>query len=225
MTERQGGLEMSVIETLRGSITSVGFASGHRFVIGDWRHSPIGPFADIMWALPDGRRVLLGEASAAAYIVSVYPFDDVRDQAVTAERDGRDYAIRSHGLELHLTIGLARLSLPPRPRRFTATVENWCARKLLDVRTYGTSPTGVVEWYRTRTARRVAAATASLNGADLGSLVPLERPLNFGFTDPPRQPSHVRLRVDLQRRPSPDDSKARRRCRPSGGRRRRAYGR
>lgn len=46
-------------ETLRGSITSLGFDSGHRFVIGDWRHSPIGPFADVMWALPDGHRVLL----------------------------------------------------------------------------------------------------------------------------------------------------------------------
>ena len=197
--ERQRGRRMPVIETLRGSITSVGFASGHRFVIGDWRDSPIGPFADLMWAQPDGHRVLLAEPAAAAHIVSVYPFDEVRDQAVRAERNGRIYTVRSDGLKLEMKIGLATLRLPPRPRSFTATVENWCARKLLDVRTHGTSPTGVVEWYRTRSARRVVTATASLEGVDLGALTPLDRPLGFGFTDPPRQPSHVKLRVDLQR--------------------------
>ncbi|WP_419554432.1 hypothetical protein [Candidatus Poriferisodalis sp.] len=104
------------METLRGSITSVGFASGHRFVIGDWPHSPIGPFADVMWARPDGKRVLLGEASATACIVSVYPFDEVLHQVVTAECDGRNYAVLSDGLELDMKIRLARLSLPPRPR-------------------------------------------------------------------------------------------------------------
>ncbi|MXY02138.1 MAG: hypothetical protein F4190_00940 [Acidimicrobiales bacterium] len=152
-----------------------------------------------MWALPDGRRVLLGDATVAAYVVSVYPFDEVRDQAVTAERAGRSYTARSHGLKLDMKIGLATLRPPPRPRWITATVENWCARKLLGVRTHGTSPTGVVEWYRTRSARRVVAATASLDRVDLGSLAPLDRPLGFGFTEPPRQPSHVRLRVDLRR--------------------------
>lgn len=197
--EWQSVAERPVIETLRGSITSVGFASGHRFVIGDWQRSPIGPFTDVMWAQPDGHRVLLGEASAAQYVNSVYPFDEVREQTITAGRDGRRYTVRTVGLELHIKFGLARLSLPPRPRWLTATVENWCARKLLGVRTYGSSPTGVVEWYRTRTARRVVAATAILNGTDLGVLAPLVRPLDFGFTDPPRQPSHVRLRVDLQR--------------------------
>ncbi len=199
MTAQGDQSEGRPIETLRGSIASVGFASGHRFVIGDWRRSPIGPFADIMWALPSGHRVLLAEAAAAAYIVSVYPFDEVRDQSVTAERDGRSYTVRSHGLKLDMKIGLATLRPPPRPRWITATFENWCARKLLDVRTHGTSPTGVVEWYRTRSARRVVTATACLEGVDLGALTPLDRPLGFGFTDPPRQPSHVRLRVDLQR--------------------------
>lgn len=188
------------METLRGSITSVGFDSGHRFVIGDWRRSPIGPFTDVMWAQPDGHRVLLAESAPAAYIVSVYPFDEVRLQAVRAERDGRSYTVRSDGLKLDMNIGLAMLRLPPRPRWITATVEHWCARKLLDVRTHGTSPSGVVEWYRTRSARRVVAATASLEGVDLGSFALLDRPLAFGFTDPPRQPSQVRLRVDLQHR-------------------------
>lgn len=108
---------MPVMETLRGSITSVGFASGHRFVIGDWRHSPIGPFADIMWAQPDGRRMLLAEPTAAAYIVSVYPFDEVRDQAVTADRKGRIYTVASDGLRLDMKIGVATLRWPTHRNR------------------------------------------------------------------------------------------------------------
>ena len=199
-----------MMETLRGSITSVGFASGHRFVVGDWQQSPIGPFADVMWARTDGKRILLGEAVAAAFVHSVYPLDEIRGEPVETERGGRSYTVRSGGLQLEMKIGLARLSLPPRPRKFTATVENWCARKLLDVCTYGISPTGVVEWYRTRSARRVVAATASLDGTDLGALAPLDRPLDFGFTDPPRQPSYVRLRVDLQRPQRPPSAPCRR---------------
>ncbi|WP_419842785.1 hypothetical protein [Candidatus Poriferisodalis sp.] len=188
-----------MIETLWGSITSVGFDSGHRFVIGDWQRSPVGPFADIMWALPDGRRVLLAETNAAEYVVSVYPFEEVRHQSVAAERHSRRYVVRSGGLILDMNLGVGALRLPPRPRQITATVENWCAHKLLNVHTHGTSPTGVTEWYRTSSARRVVAASASLEGNDLGTLAPLRRPLDFGFTDPPRTPSHVRLRVDLRR--------------------------
>ena len=191
--------EASPIETLRGSITSVGFASGDRFVIGDWQQSPIGPFADIMWAQPSGHRILLVDADAASYVDSVYPFPEIRHQRVTTEHDGRTYLVRSGDLELRLRFGVAVLRLPPRPRWLTATIENRVSRKLLSVDTYGVSPTGVVEWYRTRSARRVVAATASFGGTDLGALASLDRPLGFGFTDPPRLPSHVRLRVDLQR--------------------------
>ena len=187
------------METLRGSITSVGFGSGDRFVIGDWWQSPIGPFADIMWARPNGERILLADASAASYVDSVYPFPETRHQRVAAQRDGRTYLVRSGSLELRMRFGLAMLRPPPRPRWITATVENRISRALLGVDTYGVSPTGVVEWYRARSARRVVAATASVDGTDLGALASLDRPLGFGFTDPPRLPSHVRLRVDLLR--------------------------
>ena len=43
---------------LRGVVSSVGFASGDRFVIGHWILSPIGAFTDLMWATPDGVRHL-----------------------------------------------------------------------------------------------------------------------------------------------------------------------
>ena len=40
-----------------GRISSSGFASGDRIVIGDWEHSPLGSFTNVMWAKPDGTRV------------------------------------------------------------------------------------------------------------------------------------------------------------------------
>ncbi|WP_420640157.1 hypothetical protein [Candidatus Poriferisocius sp.] len=187
------------METLRGSITAVGFASGDRFVVGSWRTSPIGPFADVMWAQPDGSRVLLAPAHAADYITSVYPFEQVRHGVVEVSALRRRWEVRTAELVLSLQVGWAGVNLPPRPRRVTATVENWCARALLGVRTYGVSPTGVAEWYRTQRVVRVVQASAQLSGRDLGPLTRVTRPLGFGFTDPPQHPTHTTLRVDLRR--------------------------
>jgi hypothetical protein len=42
------------MDIFEGRITSCGFDSGDRIVIGMWESSPFGRFADIMWAKPDG---------------------------------------------------------------------------------------------------------------------------------------------------------------------------
>ena len=42
-----------------GEIAGVGSSSGVRVVVGHWRESPLGTFADVMLAEPDGTRVLL----------------------------------------------------------------------------------------------------------------------------------------------------------------------
>lgn len=188
-----------MIETLVGSITSVGFESGDRFVVGDWSASPIGAFADVMWARPDGSRVLLAAEAVAAYVTSVYPFDEVREQEVSAETEARRVTVRAGELCLSLELGRLAVPFPSRPRLVTATVENLCSSALLGVRTYGISPTGVVEWYRARSLRWLSAATASRAGQDLGSMEEVRLPLGFGFTDPPARPSQVVLRVDLDR--------------------------
>ena len=189
-----------MIETLAGSITSVGFASGHRFVVGHWPESPIGAFADIMWARPDGSRVLLAAEEAAAFVTSIYPFDEVSVQEVSVAVEARrQLTVRARELRLSLELGRLVVPFPPRPRLVTGTVENLCANALLGVRTHGVSPTGVREWYRVQSLRWVSEASASLHGESLGSMGTLRRPLGFGFTDPPRRPCRVVLRVDLNR--------------------------
>ena len=42
-----------------GQIFSSGFESGDRIVIGNWKYTPFGKFTDIMWAKPDGKKVLI----------------------------------------------------------------------------------------------------------------------------------------------------------------------
>ena len=187
-----------MIETLFGSITSVGFATGHRFVVGHWDSSPIGPFSDVMWADPKGRRVLVASPPAAEFVMSIYPFEEVRSCEVGVEVDGRRAVVNAGDLTLCYSLSKWVAPFPPRPRRVTATAENWLSRRLLGVSTYGTSPTGTTEWYRTRSLRWIVSASASLNGDDLGPMSQVDRPLGFGFTDPPRRPSQVNLRVDLK---------------------------
>ncbi len=65
--------------SVRGTISSAGFADGNRFVVGCWAESPLGPMADVMWGTPDGARVLLApSAEIAEFVTAIYDFDEVR---------------------------------------------------------------------------------------------------------------------------------------------------
>src|SRR5439155_19698470 len=102
-------------ETLAGHITSAGFASGHRFVVGTWETSPVGRLDDLMWAAPDGRRRLLASTPAATgYVAGVYGFDGVIVAPLVVDMHGRFLHLRAPaaGLELHLTGGRFSIGLP-----------------------------------------------------------------------------------------------------------------
>lgn len=163
-------------------------------MVGTWRDSPLGRFDDLMWAQPDGRRLLLtGTRHAADYVSGAYAFDEVVVGPLQVDLHGRSLGLVApgRGLELRLTGGPA-LRLPwPRPAWFTRWVEGPVARRLLGVNTYGVSPTGVREWYRAVSIRRVTAGRASVDGIDLGPLGPIDPPTGFGFSEPPRFPSMV----------------------------------
>jgi hypothetical protein len=163
-------------------------------VVGTWEHSPLGRLDDLMWARPDGRRLLLaGTQRAADYVSAAYGFDEVVVGPLRVDLHGRSLDLQApeRGLELHLTGGLG-LRVPwARPAWFTRWVEGPIARRLLGVNTYGVSPTGVREWYRAVSIRQVVAGWASLAGVDLGRLGPIDPPTGFGFSEPPRLPSMV----------------------------------
>jgi hypothetical protein len=162
-----------------------------------------------MWARPDGRRLLLAPTEEAArYVSGVYTFDDVVVGPLEVRLADRRLDLRADGLglELHLEGGRG-IAVPwPRPAWFTRWVEAPIARRLMGVRTYGVSPTGVEEWYRAVSYRRLVAGRASVDGRDLGALRAIDPPAGFGFSEPPRRPSMVGVHPLLahpRRRPGP----------------------
>lgn len=171
--------------------------SGDRFVVGHWTDSPLGPITDLMWATPQGeRRLLASTEEVTGFVSAVYGFDHVEVAALDVDADDHrlDLSAPDLGLELHLRAGPGWRIPFRRPAWFTRWVEGPVARRLLGVRTYGVSPTGVREWYRADVYRPVVEARASVEGRDLGQLRPLDPPVRFGFSEPPRRPSMVSVR-------------------------------
>ncbi len=76
-------------------------------------------------------------------------------------------------------------------------MEGPIARLLLDVETFGVSPTGVNEWYRSTGFRLVRAAHAAVAGNDLGAWGPARPALRVGFGEAPRFASIVELRTSV----------------------------
>ena len=162
-----------------------------------------------MWARPDGSRLLLAATpEATEYVGGVYGFDEVVVGPLRVSFDGRELHLHAPGLalELHLHGGRG-LSVPwPRPAWFTRWVEGPIAHRLLGVNTYGVSPSGVEEWYRAVSIRRILSGWASVGGRDFGRLGPIDPPAGFGFSEPPRFPTMVGVHPLLERpleRPHP----------------------
>src|SRR3954447_25239554 len=91
---------------LVGHIGAAGFASGDRVVIGAWTSGPVGPMTDVMWARPNGERVLLAPSDAAAeFIASVYRFERVDVVDVRGAWDGHTLAVDAGPLRVRLDAG------------------------------------------------------------------------------------------------------------------------
>jgi hypothetical protein len=184
---------------MKGVIAAAGFASGDRFVVGHWSDTPLGPITDVMWAQPDGSRVLLvPDVPSGEFISSIYTFDAVRIVPTSANGGDRWIEVTAGPVELQLKAGVGWRIPFPRPPWFTRLVEDPIARAALGVRTYGRSPSGVRTWYRADVHRPVTAGWATIDGRDLGAFGPLEPACGFGFTEAPRRPSVVSVRPLLE---------------------------
>ena len=186
---------------LRGRIGAAGFASGDRIVVGAWESGPLGPMIDVMWARPDGERVLLApSARVADFVTSLYRFDRVEVVDVRGGWRDERLEVDAGGLGMRLVAGRGR-RIPVgalRPPWFTRFVEAPVARLTLGVRLYGVTPTGAREWYRADRWRPVVSGSATLDGVDLGVLGPLAPPCRFGFSEPPARPSVTEVRPLLE---------------------------
>ncbi len=183
-------------DRFRGAIAGAGTTRGVRVVVGRWDESPLGRFADVMLAEPDGTRLLLApDERVADYVSATYRFDRVVTGPVAVSDDWR---VSAPGLEVHLEVGhrgvLGQL-LRVVPQRL-ATSPGWArvtdpvARVLLSgVRTRGTAGNGRGEFYGATDLHRITALTGSWRGVDLGTLAPVSPEPGFGFGSTPRTPS------------------------------------
>jgi hypothetical protein len=182
-----------------GAIAGVGSASGVRVVVGRWRESPFGPFADAMVETASGHRVLLAPTREVAdYVAATYTFDEVRVEDVAVSGPDAAWQLTSRSLTLTLGVGertlLGRLlALVPAP---VATHPAWASAAdpfsrvvLRGVRTRGAAVAGRREWYGATDVRAVVRMQGRFDGADLGTLADVDPPCRFGFSSTPRRPS------------------------------------
>jgi hypothetical protein len=181
-----------------GSVTSSGFASGDRVIVGDWSASPIGPFVDVIWTGPDDLKVLFTTSDRVArFVSSVYRVDRIEIVPVVLDRSDRGLGVVVGNRDLSFRWGRGLRFGVRRPRWVTRWLEDPVARVGLKVRTYGVTSTGVRVWYQARAFQRLRAS-ASVGGRDLGPGAPFLPAAHFGFTDPTRRPARTTLTVRLQ---------------------------
>tara|TARA_B100000902_G_scaffold57792_1_gene64738 strand:- start:13593 stop:14165 length:573 start_codon:yes stop_codon:yes gene_type:complete len=182
------------MDKFRGRISSSGFSSGERVVVGDWYESPLGEFTNIMWARPDGTRILMSPSKAHAdYVSSLYTFEEINVVPIDIERQKRGVSVNAGDLSVSMTWSRG-LSFPiPRPLWFISTVEHFFANLFFGTKTFGHACNGLREWYCIQSLSKLNRASASNGKYDFGKMSDFQTSACFGFSDPPKKPSSVRV--------------------------------
>lgn len=176
-------------------------------VVGRWRESPLGTFADVMVATAAGERVLLAPSDEVAeYVAATYSFDRVEIGPVSVT-GADEWSVVAPGLTLRLRVGRraplgwllraqpSALATSPAWTRVTDPV----ARVLLPgVRTRGTAGGGRREFYGATDEHRVVSLAGTWQGVDLGTLAPVAPEPGFGFGSTPRTPSVTSVVTTVQ---------------------------
>lgn len=168
-------------------------------MVGHWDRSPVGAFVDLMWATPEDERILVvPDDRTGTFVTAVYEFDRVEvDPKLEAFWDGRTLAVVGRRRSVALRVGRA-VPFPPRPLWVTRWVERPLGRLVTGSISYGTSPTGVREWYPARRVHRIVRAEARLDGVELGMLGAPLPSVRFGFSEPPRWPTLTEVAPRLE---------------------------
>ena len=195
-------------QTFEGRIAGLGTSSGTRIVLGLWRRTPLGPFADAMIERADGQRILIAPAREAAELIAgLYGFDRVLVEPMRARGEGRTLLVRSPALQLDVEVGRVSplgvlLRSVPRPVarswRFAAAVHP-LARLLVPGAGTAGSAGGAREYYGVTDARGITAASGAFEGEDLGALTRLDPPVRFGFAQTPAAPTLVDVVTTVRR--------------------------
>ena len=195
-----------------GHIAGFGTRSGIRMVVGSWRQSPFGRFADVMVEAPDGRRTLLAPSEQVAEFVSeTYTFDQIEIGPVTVDHGVDGFAVAAPGLALTGELGgpapfdwLLRMVPAPLSRApwWLRAINPVASRLVAGVQTAGSAGQGRREYYGVRRTRRITALRGTFGAEDLGGVADLDPPVRFGFSSAPPTPQMVSVTttIDLPRR-------------------------
>ncbi len=195
-----------------GTITGVGSTAGTRVVVGHWRRSPLGAFADAMVETADGHRVLVAPSRDVADLVaSTYSFDEVRVEPVECVAVPTWLTFASPSLRLAVGVGRRTplgwaLRAVPRPLAAAPawTVVTDPAARVLQrgVRTRGRTgegPDARREWYGATDHHRVRTLAGWWQEAPLGALAPVTPGTSFGFSSSPVAPSRTDVVSTVER--------------------------
>jgi hypothetical protein len=193
--------------TFSGHIAGFGTDAGIRMVVGVWRSSPFGAFADVMVQTADDHRVLLAPTREVAEFVSAtYSFDDIRFGAVTAELGADELTVRATDLDVTARLGgPARfdglLRLVPGPLAgapwWLRAINPVAGLLVPGVHTAGSAGNGRREHYGVRRTRGIDALSGRFAGIPLGGLADLDPPVHFGFSSAPADPQLVSVTTTI----------------------------
>ena len=196
--KERGDEQMSVAkmsdEIFKGRVISSGFQTGDMVVIGDWSDSPQGAFTNLMWAKPDGTRVLIAPSEELGdFVSSLYSFDEVIVSPMEIERTEKSIEVECDLGRVCMKWGL-NVPLPfSRPRWFIANIEAPFARLFFGTKTHGTTRNGRKEWYHVRGLSRMKSVELELDGRSTKQMTGMAPSACFGFSNPPRMPLSVRV--------------------------------
>jgi len=186
------------LDIFKGRITSSGFESGDRIVVGAWKESPFGEFTDIMWAKPDGTRVLIAPTQEIVdYVTAMYSFDEVLLEDIITTGEDRNQKVKSNTMELDFSWNRG-LPIPfKRSLLFISTVELFFAKLFFGTRTYGVTKNNRKEWYAIDRVSHIKKANAKISGKDPGDFTSINEPCKFGFSEAPKRPSSCEVRTHI----------------------------
>ena len=181
-------------EIFKGRVISSGFQTGDMVVIGDWRESPHGAFTNLMWAKPDGTRVLIAPSEELGdFVSSLYSFEKVIVSPMEIERTEKSIDVKCDLGRVYMQWGMT-IPLPfSRPRWFIANIEAPFARLFFGTKTHGTTRNGRKEWYHVRGLSRMKFVELELDGRSTKQMTGMAPSACFGFSNPPRMPLSVRV--------------------------------
>ncbi|MGW0159590.1 hypothetical protein ACWDUN_09750 [Mycobacterium sp. NPDC003323] len=190
-----------------GHIAGFGTEAGIRFVVGVWRSSPFGAFADVMVQTADDVRILLApDDQIAEFVSATYSFDRVRIGPVEAAVGSDRLTVGTADLAATVILGgparfdrLLRLVPAPLARApwWLRMISPIAGVLVPGVHTAGTAGNGRREYYGVRRTRHVESVSGTFDGTALGGTADLHPPVGFGFSSAPTNPQVVTVTTTI----------------------------